>query len=292
MWLLMVLALADTGGVRLVPVAPAESLAVTVAGEGPSVVLVPGLFGSRFGFRKVVPELVAAGFQAVVIEPLGVGASSRPRDADYSLTAQAVRVGAVLDSLGAASTVVVAHSVAGSIAFRLALLRPDLVRGIVSLEGGPAETASSPGLRLAMTFAPLLRLFGAKGVLRGKVHRQLKESAADSSWVTDSVVQGYTADAVRDVGATLDAFGGIARAREPWALAPRLREIQGPVHLLIGAAPHKSGPPPGEVVLLRDSLPAFVLDSVPGAGHFLAEERPDAVVAATRAAAGRVVGKR
>jgi pimeloyl-ACP methyl ester carboxylesterase len=287
MWMLMALALADTGAVRVVPVAPAESLAVAVAGSGPPVLLLPGLFGSRFGFRKVVPGLVADGFQAIVIEPLGVGASGRPAQADYSLTAQAARIGVALDSLGARNVIVVAHSVSGSIAFRLALLRPELVAAIVSLEGGPAEGASSPSFRTAMTFAPLLKLFGGKGIVRGKVHRQLKETAADSSWVTDSVVDGYTRDAVRDLSATLDAFGGMARSREPWALAPRLREVTIPVHLLLGAAPHKTGPRPDEVVLLRDSLPAFALDSVPGAGHFLAEERPDAVVVATRALAGK-----
>jgi pimeloyl-ACP methyl ester carboxylesterase len=99
-------------------------------------------------------------------------------------------------------------------------------------------------------------------------------------------VDGYTRDAVRDLGATLDAFTGVAKAREPWALAPRLREVSAPVRLLIGAAPHKTGPLPEELRMMRDSLPAFVLDSVPASGHFLAEERPDAVVAAVSLLSG------
>src|SRR2546426_1510347 len=62
----------------MVPVAPTESLSVETAGRGAPVVLIPGLFGSAFGFRKLVPLLVGAGYRTIVIEPLGVGASARP----------------------------------------------------------------------------------------------------------------------------------------------------------------------------------------------------------------------
>src|SRR3989449_3857050 len=75
----------------MVPVAPTESLSVETAGRGAPLVLIPGLFGSAFGFRKLVPLLVGAGYRTIVIEPLGVGASARPEKANYSLTAQADR---------------------------------------------------------------------------------------------------------------------------------------------------------------------------------------------------------
>jgi pimeloyl-ACP methyl ester carboxylesterase len=80
----------------LIPVAPLESLRVTTAGAGETVVLVPGLFGSAFGYRHLLELLPAAGFRVVVIEPLGIGRSSRPERANYSLTAQADRLAAVL----------------------------------------------------------------------------------------------------------------------------------------------------------------------------------------------------
>jgi len=50
----------------------------------------------------------------------------------------------VLDSLNAGPVLVLAHSLGAAIAFRLAIDRPDLVRGIVSLEGGPTEEATTP----------------------------------------------------------------------------------------------------------------------------------------------------
>ena len=61
MWLLALLLIPDSGSVShafMVPVAPAESLSVEATGRGDPVVLIPGLFGSAFGFRKLVPLLV------------------------------------------------------------------------------------------------------------------------------------------------------------------------------------------------------------------------------------------
>src|SRR5438876_164671 len=155
----------------MVPVAPTESLFVETAGRGAPVVLIPGLFGSAFGFRKLVPLLVSAGYRTIVIEPLGVGASARPEKANYSLTAQADRIAAVLDSL---------H---------------------------------------------------------------------------------------------------VRNAREPELLAPHLSQIRCPVRLMVGGAHHDGDVGVAEVQLLARTLPAFVIDSVPAAGHFIQEEEPGAVLA-------------
>src|SRR5207247_5815943 len=100
MWMLLLCALADTTGELRVSVAPAESLSVTVAGQGAPVVLIPGLFGSAFGYRTLVPQLTAAGYQAIVIEPLGIGGSARPARAAYPLAAQAGPLAALLAGPG------------------------------------------------------------------------------------------------------------------------------------------------------------------------------------------------
>jgi pimeloyl-ACP methyl ester carboxylesterase len=272
-------ALADTSVTR-VSVAPAETLAVHVVGVGRPAVLIPGLFGSAFAYRKVAPELASRGHRVITIEMLGTGSSGRPSRADYSLTAQAGRIAAVLDTLGVRGATVVGHSLAASVALRLAVERPDLVGGIVSIEGGPAEEAATASFRRAMGWAPLLKLFGGRGLVRGKVVKQLRKSSADSSWVTDDVIQGYTGAALADFGATLDAFQGMARAREPWLIGPRLGEIRCPVVLVLGGTPHESGPPAEQVALMRDSVPAIAIATVPAAGHFVFEEQPAAVISA------------
>lgn len=283
MWMLLVLLTTDTTSHTFaVATARAESLQVTVSGAGEPVVLVPGLFGSAFGFRRLAPALVEAGYRAIVIEPLGIGSSARPERADYSLTAQADRVARVLDSLGVDQAVVVAHALGGSIAFRLAYRRPELVRGIVSLEGGPAESATTPGFRRAMRFVPWIKLFGGMRRIRGKIRSYMARGSADSSWVSDEVVHGYTAGAARDLDATLKAYLAMAASREPERLTPRLANITCAVRLLLGAVPHEGAPSREEVTLLARRLPDFTAQTIAGVGHFVYEERPEAVVEAVR----------
>jgi pimeloyl-ACP methyl ester carboxylesterase len=277
---LTLLALVAAPESRRIAVAPAESLRVTLEGSGIPVVLIPGMLGSAFAYRKVIALLAVSGYQAVVIEPLGIGGSSRPKDADYSLTAQTARIAAVLDTLGFSHVVVVAHALGASMAYRLAVHRPDLVGGLVSLDGGPAESATTRGFRRAMAFAPWIRLFGGVRLIRGRIHRSLIAASGDTSWVSDQVVDGYAADASADLTGTLRAYLGMAEAREPEPLAPHLKDIRCPVLLLIGGAPHDGGVREAEVVLLERDIPAFTIETVPRAGLYLQEERPDAVAEA------------
>lgn len=277
MWFSIALVSVTTQVVRL-PVAPVETLQVTITGVGAPVVLLPGLFGSAYAFRHVAPLLAEQGYQAVVIEPLGIGGSSRPARADYSFTAQADRVGAVLDSLHLRSVIVVAHSAGGSIALRLAVRRPDLVGGVISLEGGPAESVTSASFRRALRLAPLLKLFGGRGRIVRTMRGNLVAASGDASWVTDATVRGYTAGATADLDATLDAYRGMAAAREPQRLDGNLARIRCPVRMLVGGAPHHSGVPAAELARLAAGLAVYALDSIPGAGHFIHEERPERVV--------------
>jgi pimeloyl-ACP methyl ester carboxylesterase len=263
-----------------VAVGPADSVTVAIAGQGDPVVLVPGLFGSAYAFRDLTPLLNDAGYQTIIIEPLGIGSSGRTLDADYSLTAQAERLAAVLDTLALDDVIVVAHSHGGSIGFRLAVLYPELVAAIVSLEGGPAEEAASPGFRRAMKVAPLLKLVLREQMARRIIRSRLVASSGDSTWITEEVVSGYTSGLVADIGATIDAYVRMAEATEPWSLAERLQEITCPVRLVVGGTPHEGAVPVEEVDLLTRSLGAFTIDSVPGVGHFIFEEQPSAVTAA------------
>ncbi len=279
MWLLALLLAIDTTS-RTVPVpqAPAESLQVTMAGAGDPVVLLPGLFGSAFGYRKLIPALTAAGYRAIVIEPLGIGSSGRPEHADYSLTAQADRVARVLNVLDVRGAVVVAHALGGSIAYRLAYRHPELVDGIVSLDGGPAEAATTRGFRRALRFLPWVKLFGGTRLVRKKIRGYMTAGSGDPSWVSDEVVDGYTAGAVRGLDATLKAYLAMGRAREPERLEPNLGGVRCPVRLVVGGVAHEGGPTAAEVGLLARAVARFAVDTVPGAGHFVHEERPGAVV--------------
>ncbi len=268
-----------------ITVAPGEALHVESTGTGEPVVILPGLFGSAFGFRKVVAPIAAAGHRVIVVEPLGVGGSARPRGADYSLEAQARRVGQVLDSLHVSGATFVSHSVGTSVALRLALARPALVRDIVSIEGGAAESAGTPGLRHALSLAGFLGHFGLQGMVIGKMEGKFRDSSGDPSWITDQVMQGYLAPMKNDYQDVIAAYKAMASAPEREALAPRLARVRCRFELLIGTAPHDGGPGENEIALMRARIPSFTVADVPGAGHWIQEERPQALIAAVERAA-------
>ena len=272
----------DDPKTRRIAVASAESLSVTISGSdsGAPLVLIPGLFGSQYGFRKVIPPLLEAGYRTIVIEPLGVGASSRPEHADYSLNAQTDRIARALDSLHVSNAVVVAHALGAAMGLRLAYRRPDLVRGLVALDGGPSEAAVTPSFRKTLRLFPWVKLMGGMKLVRKKTRENLVASSADTTWVTDEVVAEYTAGTAKDLDGTLKAYVAMAGAKEPDRLAPHLAEVLCPVRLVLGTAPHSGTVNSADVALLQDSLSAFTLDSIPGAGHYLHEERPDVVVEA------------
>ena len=280
--MLLAFALDTTSISHDITTGPGEVLRATTMGSGPAtVVLIPGIFGGAFGYRRLTGPLVAQGFRCIVVEPLGFGFSSHPGKADYSFTAQTVRVGAVLDSLGVVEALVIGQSSGAAIAYRLAIVRPDLVAGLLSINGGPAESAATPGLKRALRFGGFLtKLIVGEGTLRGKVRDDLKKNSGDASWVTEEVVQQYTAGQAQDVKGSIDGLRRMSKSVEVESLRERLQEMRVPVRLLIGAMPHPSSVTPAEVELLHASLTDFRIDSVPGVGQYIHEEHPTAVLAA------------
>jgi len=273
----------DSLSARNITVAAGEVVHVMSTGTGTPVVLVPGLFGGAFGYRKLVAPLEERGYRVIIVEPLGTGTSAYPKGVDYSLTAQADRIASVLDTLAIRDALVVAHSVGVSMALRLTYRRPDLVRGLLAIDGGPVEAAATPGLQHAMKFSMFLKLFMGQGTLRKKVRRGMIENSGDTTWVSDSVVRGYTAGPGENLHRTIDALHGMAKSREPEFLRNHLAQIRVPVLLLIGRVPHGTSVTPEEVTQLKNEIRNFAVDSIPGSGQFIHEEQPQVVVAAVSA---------
>jgi pimeloyl-ACP methyl ester carboxylesterase len=275
-------------GHRLLPVAPAESLAIhdvlggTPTPAGPAVVILPSLVGSAAAFRQVAAGLGPR--RVVIIDPLGMGASPRPPGADYSLAAQGARVSAALDALGLGEVVLVAHGVSASIAWRVAARASARVAGIVSVEGGLVESQATPGLSMVRWLAPLADTPLGRRVARGRFRDALITGSADRAWVTDSLLDAYLSPAVRALPATVRAWSRMAAAHEPDRTADALRAASVPIRLLVGGAPgprrRQGGVARAEVDRMRQLAPQLVVDTITGSGWFVHEERPAAVVAA------------
>ncbi|MCP4571121.1 MAG: alpha/beta fold hydrolase [bacterium] len=288
--LLLILPLLAAFSPTPVEVAPGEHLAVLDVGpkEAPAVVLVPGLSGCVYGYRNLQDILVADGLRTVAVAPLGVGLSGRPREADYTLTAQAERLARALDQTGVTSSVVVAQGVSAGMVLRLALDRPDLVSGLVSVEGGAAESAATSTVRGGLKLAKMVAKLGGSRVLRDRYADDLRDASGDPTWVDKRTVRHYFRGNNRDLDGTLEVFLAMTEQVEPAPLVPRLGELDIPVLLLRGGAAHKGGIDQSEVDVLAAGLDTLEIREVPDAGHFIYEENPSAVAQAVSDVLGRV----
>lgn len=271
----------DSAIVHNIEVAEGETLRITSIGKGRPLVLIPGILGAAFGYRKITGPLVGRGYRTIIIEPLGYGWSSHPKNADYSFTAQTKRVAHALDRLGIKQALLVASSSSAGIAFRLTIERPDLVRGFLSIDGGPSESAATPGLKKAFKFggfAAKLAMDEAK--LRHDVRKEIILNSGDTTWVTDAVIRSYTAGQAADLDGSIDAFHRMAKSKEPQSLGDRLHRCAVPVRLLVGTKRHSSEVTDDQRKLLKEKIRDFKMESVRGAGQFIQEEQPAAVLAA------------
>ena len=150
-----------------------QRLAYTVFGEGPhTTVLMPALLMSQKMQIRLAGELAARGNRVVTFDPLGHGASDRPRDMGrYSMSSFAKQAVALLDHLGLDQAVVGGTSLGANITLEVASLAPERLRGMIIempvLDNAiPACAAAFTPLLFALTFGepvlkPVARAVGA-----------------------------------------------------------------------------------------------------------------------------------
>lgn len=263
-------------------------MTVEVSGDGSPIVLMAGPIGGAFSYRQVVPTLVAAGYRVLAIDPFDPanGGVQAP-----TLEGMARRWGTALAALEVSQALVVAHSVSSTIALRLILQHPTMVRGLVSLEGGAAEQVGQGGRQFASGLAPLVRLPGGGRLVRHRLRGSLRERSASAGWITDEVVREYARPYISNPSRTLALMRSLGEVREEEPLAPRLEAIRVPVLLLLGDVMHPSRMGDAELAMMQGSLPGLQVESVRGSGHFVQEEQPALVAqwVLRRARSGAVI---
>src|SRR5688500_13389989 len=228
---------APADSVVRIALAPSDTMSVSIqGGPGVPVVIVPGLVGGAYTFRKVATALAERGYRVYTIGVFANQRGTRP-DSGYTLQAQAARVAATLDSLHVRDVLLVTHALGGSVGYRLAIARPELVGGIVAVEAGPAESGSTPSLRRALKLAPLIKLLGARRLIAKNLRGGLEETAHDRSWITKDLMNRYVDPLARDFNQTLRASRAMTSVKETSPLRPRLPEIGVPVLLLTCGRP-------------------------------------------------------
>ena len=119
--------------VQRVPVRNGE-LVVTRRGEGPPLVMLPSLGRGAADFDELASAVAANGWEAVGVDPRGVGDSTEPIEG-ATLHDLADDVAVVIDHVGGPA-VVVGHAFGNRLARCVAADHPERVRGVVVLASG------------------------------------------------------------------------------------------------------------------------------------------------------------
>jgi pimeloyl-ACP methyl ester carboxylesterase len=223
---------------------------------GAPLLLVHGAGGTHLHWPEALRRL--PGRRVIAVDLPGHGASPPP--GERAILAYARRLVDLLDDLGIDRAAVGGHSMGGAIAVTLALEAPDRIEGLL-LVGTGARLRVVPAIVLAsadpdrsreVANATAAFSFGA-----GASPELLRAFAEGMAAVAHGVVHGdFTA---------CDAFD----------VMERLGAIRAPARIVVGAEDRLT--PPKYSIFLRANLPGNGLLVVPGAGHMVTWEAPDAV---------------
>ncbi len=104
-------------------------------GEGVPVLLLHGFPATRYLWSRVVPLLATAGFRVLVPDLVGYGASEAAAGVRIDMASQAHWMLEVLDALGVARAVVVAHDVGSAAAQLMVAGAAQRIRALAVLDG-------------------------------------------------------------------------------------------------------------------------------------------------------------
>lgn len=239
---------------------PDCQLVVHAQGQGPRVVLLPSLGRGAADFADLADRLARAGYMVLRPEPRGVGGSSRSLDR-LTLDDFADDVAAVIDAFGGPATLV-GHDFGGQVAQMVAYLYPDLVSSLVLLASpGPIQPKPEPATALRRVFIPELSNTEHLEAVALALFAPGNDPVA---WVDGwhPMLAFAQAEAERQVA-----------IEELWA---RLR-VEA---LVIQPAEDLIVLPENAELMAAQAGDLVEVVSIPGAGHALLPERPEAVATA------------
>jgi len=252
-----------------VPDAPRDvdgPIAWREAGEGPVVVLLHGLGGSRTAWEPQLTAL-AASWRVVAWDLPGYGASA-PLAGPLDFDALADAVARLLDTAGTATAHLVGLSFGGMIAQHTALRHPGRVRSLALL-------ATSPAFGLDGTSASAWRASRLAPLDTGRTPADIAPEVIDAI-----AGPGLTAPARAEQVAAMARIP-TEGLRQAIACLPthdtraRLAEVTVPTLVVTGELDAET--PPGYGRALAGAIPRARFVLVPEAGHLLPAEIPQEV---------------
>jgi haloalkane dehalogenase len=244
-------------------------------GEGDPLLLLHGEPTWSFLYRKMI-ETLARGARCVAPDYFGFGRSDKPTDPEwYSYDRHAASIARLVEALDLQRITLVLQDWGGPIGFRLAVEHPERVERLVVLNTGIG--ARAPG-EAWLRFQALMRRVGTDIVAGQLVRLSLVQPTSDE------VIAGYDAPfPVPESRVGIVRFPEIVptSADHPSASAmlrvrEQLRELDRPALVLFSDSDPIFSRRAAE--LMAELLPRAELDPpLAGAGHFLQEDRGEAV---------------
>lgn len=254
-----------TGG--LAPLPDGGSLAYTVRGDGPPLVLISGL-GGLASFWTAFGEVCAAHFTVVTYDHRGVGGSSALAG-DTSIAAMRDDLLALLDHLGIGATAMLGHSTGGAIAQSVALAAPGRLTRLAL-----SATFATPCAYMRRLFAGRIELLDRLGADAYRRHAVTLLNAPYWLDANDALVERELAAAAAR-GRPGDA--AVIRARMLAVLAhdaqARLGEIACPTRVVVAADDIVT--PAYLSERLAAGIPDAEFDLLPRGGHYAMRAEPE-----------------
>jgi pimeloyl-ACP methyl ester carboxylesterase len=252
-------------------------LHVAEAGDGPPLLLAHGWPQHWWMWRKLIPRL-SERYRVLAVDLRGHGWSDAP-PGDYAKTTFAADLLGLLDAEGIERTRILAHDWGGYASFLLAMDHPERVERLVVLDvPPPVRPQPSPRLALlpvALAYQVPIVTLGSRLFTRSTAFvRTLITvgSGPDASW-SDEELDIYAKrlqepDRARASAAIYRTF-----QRREMLSRRRIEELRTPSLLLMG------GGGMFYRIMRPQSRGALTVEPIPRGGHFLAEEKPDEVLA-------------
>ena len=240
--------------------------------DAPVVLLLHGFGASLQAWDDWAPAL-EKNLRVLRIDIPGFGLSGPAVNKDYSDAADVARVIALLDQLGVQQVIMAGHSMGGRIAWNLTAAHPERVSQLVLLspDGFPDPNAKSDKTYEVPALLGLLPYSLPKWALRmGGV----APAFADDSQLTPQMMQRYH-DMMLAPGVRTALLERMRQTRNSDPVA-RLQSITVPTLLIWGEK--DAFIPVGNAQDYLKAMPQAKLVTLPGVGHVLHEEAPQASV--------------
>lgn len=246
-----------------------------IGGKGQPVVLLHGWPETGYAWRKVMPQLVAAGYQVIVPDLRGFGASTKPARGYDRLTMADDIHRLVSGSLRLGTVFAVGHDWGGSVAAAWAGAHPEAVSKLVVIEAQPRGPWSGPEpwfytLHKSKDFAEAL----TAGRERTYLTWFYRNFAANPDAIGPSDIDVY----LRSYGSAEGMRPGFELVRAlPFDVEANTEAAKSPANmpvLAIGGDKGMAGSVASNLKPLFSDVREVV---VPGSGHFVPEEQPDAL---------------